>query len=288
MNKFIVDEVHATSFIEQKVKLFDNGYIEIKDYKKPIIKLKKGYENIDNEKYTKGRQSSMLINNKKENKKVESSSLSRSVTILRDYANANEKEWLTFITLTFKENIIDINLANKKFNHFTKCMKRKYPDFKYLGVPEFQKRGAVHYHLLTNLVKGSDLLPLQENTDDKYDVKYWNYGFSSVFDLKETDDNFNVVAYICKYFYKDFDNRLFGRTKVLKSNNLKKPLVLEFEQNDNDFNLAKSFIESNDLDHNEKEIIPKHNYAIPFKLTTCKTTTDIVEKLKQLLNDERK
>lgn len=288
MNKFIVDEVHATSFIEQKVKLFENGYIEIKDYKKPVIKLKKGYENIDNEKYTKGRQSSMLINNKKENKKVESSSLSRSVTILRDYANANEKEWLTFITLTFKENITDINLANKKFNHFTKCMKRKYPDFKYLGVPEFQKRGAVHYHLLTNLVKGSDLLPLQENTDDKYDVKYWNYGFSSVFDLKETDDNFNVVAYICKYFYKDFDNRLFGRTKVLKSNNLKKPLVLEFEQNDNEFNLAKSFIESNDLVHEEKEIIPKHNYAIPFKLTTCKTTTDIVKKLKGLLNDERK
>lgn len=288
MNKFIVDEVHATSFIEQKVKLFENGYIEIKDYKKPVIKLKKGYENIDNEKYTKGRQSSMLINNKKDNKKVESSSLSRSVTILRDYANANEKEWLTFITLTFKENITDINLANKKFNHFTKCMKRKYPDFKYLGVPEFQKRGAVHYHLLTNLVKGSDLLPLQENTDDKYDVKYWNYGFSSVFDLKETDDNFNVVAYICKYFYKDFDNRLFGRTKVLKSNNLKKPLVLEFEQNDNEFNLAKSFIESNDLVHEEKEIIPKHNYAIPFKLTTCKTTTDIVKKLKGLLNDERK
>lgn len=287
MNKFIVDEVHATSFIEQKVKLFENGYIEIKDYKKPLIKLKKGYENIDNEKYTKGRQSSMLINNKKENKKVESSSLSRSVTILRDYANANEKEWLTFITLTFKENITDINLANKKFNHFTKCMKRKYPDFKYLGVPEFQKRGAVHYHLLTNLVKGSNLLPLQENTDDKYDVKYWNYGFSSVFDLKETDDNFNVVAYICKYFYKDFDNRLFGRTKVLKSNNLKKPLELEFEQNDNDFNLAKSFIESNNLYHNEKDIIPKHSYAIPFKLTTCKTTSDIVEKLKQLFNDER-
>lgn len=287
MNKFIVDEVHATSFIEQKVKLFENGYIEIKDYKKPLIKLKKGYENIDNEKYTKGRQSSMLINNKKENKKVESSSLSRSVTILRDYANANEKEWLTFITLTFKENITDINLANKKFNHFTKCMKRKYPDFKYLGVPEFQKRGAVHYHLLTNLVKGSNLLPLQENTDDKYDVKCWNYGFSSVFDLKETDDNFNVVAYICKYFYKDFDNRLFGRTKVLKSNNLKKPLELEFEQNDNDFNLAKSFIESNNLYHNEKDIIPKHSYAIPFKLTTCKTTSDIVEKLKQLFNDER-
>ncbi|NCC55297.1 MAG: hypothetical protein EOM11_07445, partial [Erysipelotrichia bacterium] len=257
MSKYRVQEGVACSLVEQKVKLFDNGLIEIRKYKSPILKIKQGYEKedfVDCESVnSKGRQSSQLFDDEIENKKVSSSSLARSISLLHDYANANESEWLTFITLTFAENIIDINLANKKFNCFVKCMRRSFPDFKYLGVPEFQKRGAVHYHLLTNLVKGSELLPLQKGTNDKYDVKYWSYGFSSVFDLKNTDDNFNVVAYICKYFYKDFDNRLFGRTKILKSNNLKKPLVYEYERNDFNNNLANSFIESKDLEYTEKE-----------------------------------
>ena len=48
-------------------------------------------------------------------------------------------------------------------------------------------------------------------------LRYWNYGFASVFDLK----GFNVVGYISKYMTKDIDDRLYDHRRYLYSNNLK-------------------------------------------------------------------
>lgn len=52
-----------------------------------------------------------------------------------------------------------------------------------------------------------------------YDVKYWSYGMTSIYPLK----NINVVGYITKYMTKDIDNRLWGKRKYLNSHNLKMP-----------------------------------------------------------------
>ena len=52
------------------------------------------------------------------------------------------------LTLTFRKNETDIDLAWKKFKYFCTLMRWRYgEDFKYVAVPEYQKRGAVHYHL---------------------------------------------------------------------------------------------------------------------------------------------
>ena len=52
------------------------------------------------------------------------------------------------LTLTFKENLTDIDDAWKVFKYFNKLMKFRYRDkWAYVAVPEFQKRGAVHFHL---------------------------------------------------------------------------------------------------------------------------------------------
>lgn len=277
-------EIEVTSFIGQKVKLFNNGLIEIKEYAVPIRKIKDGYEPIDNDVSIDYKSS---VPKTKEENTVRIDSLYRSKRILMDYAFENENEFCSFITLTFKENLSDISNANKKFKTFISSVRRDFSDFKYLGVPEFQKRGAVHYHLLTNLKTGSSLCPLQKGCHDKYDVKHWIYGFSSVFDLTKTDEKFNVALYISKYLTKDFDNRFFGHTKVLKSNNLKKPLEIELDINDLNFKLAKSFINENDLSCVEKEIFPQKKYAIPFILTTCKTTFENVDKLKELFGFDK-
>lgn len=278
-------EIEVTSFIGQKVKLFDNGLIEIKDYKNPIRKIKDGYELVENETFLDHKVSIPKTENENN---VRLDSLYRSKRILIDYAYENEKDFYSFITLTFKKNIKDISIANNKFNIFVSSIRREFPDFKYLGVPEFQKRGAVHYHLLTNLEAGSPLCPLQDGKSNVYDVKYWSYGFSSVFDLTSTDDKFNIALYISKYLMKDFSNRLFGHKKVLKSNNLKKPLEIELEVNDTNFDLAKSFINDNEISFVEKEIVPQKKYSIPFILTSCKTSSENVRKLKGLFSKERK
>ena len=64
-----------------------------------------------------------------------------------------------FLTLTFAENVTDIDYANKKFSYYVDQVRRVYKDFRYLCIPEFQKRGAVHYHLLTNIDVDSELVP---------------------------------------------------------------------------------------------------------------------------------
>lgn len=51
------------------------------------------------------------------------------------------------LTLTFKENLTDIDEAWKVFKYFAKLMRWRYKDFSYVAVPEYQKRGAVHFHL---------------------------------------------------------------------------------------------------------------------------------------------
>lgn len=52
------------------------------------------------------------------------------------------------LTLTFKENVTDIDQAWTDFKYFCKLMRKFYKEkFQYIAVPEYQKRGAVHFHL---------------------------------------------------------------------------------------------------------------------------------------------
>lgn len=54
----------------------------------------------------------------------------------------------TLLTLTYRENQDDLGLAWKHFKEFSRLMKWKYKEkWQYVSVPEFQKRGAVHFHL---------------------------------------------------------------------------------------------------------------------------------------------
>ena len=52
------------------------------------------------------------------------------------------------LTLTFRENCEDINEAWKCLKYFVQLCRRKWPNrWAYIAVPEYQKRGAVHFHL---------------------------------------------------------------------------------------------------------------------------------------------
>lgn len=171
----------------------------------------------------------LLLDNKKREKHksclktIEYKNILRSRFELHRLVKTNIKDFITFITLTFRDNIFDISFANKKFKTWITRIRELKKDFKYVCVPEFQKRGAVHYHLLTNLSikEDTNIISLQKGEKNMYDVRHWNYGFASVFDLK----GFNVVGYISKYMTKDIDNRLYGHRRYLYSSNLAKPIV---------------------------------------------------------------
>lgn len=179
-------------------------------------------------------------------KKIETRNIRRSKYSLQNLIKANEKEFKTFITLTFEDNIIDISVAHKKFHIWRRNIKRSKSDFMYVCVPEFQKRGAVHYHLLTNIDYTDYKLISKEfktiwNRDHKRwenfrTVNSWCYGHSRVDDMKDI----NVVGYLSKYMTKDIDNRLWGKRRYYYSQNLRHPT--EIYLNLDDLNDYKYFV----------------------------------------------
>ncbi|EKE06544.1 MAG: Rep protein, partial [uncultured bacterium] len=154
---------------------------------------------------------------------------------LIDYVNCNSSEWIRddgwpfkpiFITLTFADNIQDITWANREFSKFiqrfnTMVYGRQKTYLRYLGVIEFQKRGAIHYHIMFFN------LPFIENIKEKL-TNIWQFGF---FDVKALDRVKSTAKYMGKYFYKSFDNRNEKNKKsYFISRGLKKPRVVYFEE----------------------------------------------------------
>lgn len=160
----------------------------------------------------------------------------RSNLNVQRLARCNCDSWVSFITLTYSENIKDINTTNKQFNYFISNIRKLKKDFKYLAVPEFQKRGAVHYHILSNLDLDQVIIFNQEfkkgsavNYNTLYDVKYWNHGFARVDFIKNNYKK--IYSYLTKYMVKDIDDRLFMKKRYFFSQNLIRPVVNKINLN---------------------------------------------------------
>ncbi|MBT0793346.1 Rep protein [Bacillus cereus] len=138
-----------------------------------------------------------------------------------------------FMTLTFRENLQDIEKANKCFTDFVRALnrdlsKKGIPKMKYIAVVEFQKRGAIHYHMICDLkgFRAKRLWELWKNATRQYD------GGVDIKNIKQVD---NLGAYVTKYMVKDLekvDERLIGKKAYQRSLNLDKPkqLVLNFRK----------------------------------------------------------
>jgi len=139
-------------------------------------------------------------------------SLRRTRARITRLINANP-DLKVFATLTFAENISDLIAANIIFKKFILRLKYRYTNLKYLAVPEFQKRGAVHYHVLMNYEISNNEL-----------AKIWAQGFVKINRIKHVD---NLGMYVSKYIGKSlFDPRYFGTRKVLSSKNLEQPDII--------------------------------------------------------------
>lgn len=143
----------------------------------------------------------------KQQKQKQEFSVNRTRTEIRRLINSNP-QLNKFMTLTFAQNITDLKQANYEFNKFVLRLSYKYPNFEYLAVPEFQKRGAVHYHVICNL-------PFVH-----YNEIFETWGQGKI-DIKKVKDVTNLGAYVCKYLGKDmFDERTFGKKKFFRSQTL--------------------------------------------------------------------
>ncbi|QOT01476.1 protein Rep (plasmid) [Brevibacterium sp. JNUCC-42] len=143
--------------------------------------------------------------------------------------NANFNRHSKFVTLTYAENMKDVEEARKHFDVFIKRMRRKYGGFKYIVVMEFQERGAVHYHMM------SDLPYVPKKTLGEI----WGRGYVKINAIDHVD---NVGAYLSKYMTKaEADIRMIQKKCYTTSRNMIKPTVLT-----NPWEIAK-FIRENSL-----------------------------------------
>lgn len=251
---------------QYNIKIVDCGeYTQVYYYQKPKYRNRISDET---ELELKKQKSDNLFEKEKEPKlelpweldfepKIEDRNIIRSKLSCQRIAKTNSTIWETFITLTIAENELDIKKANKKFNNFITIIRRHKKDFKYIAIPEFQKRGSVHYHLLTNIsIDDENLIYSQEDNTKFKHVKYWKHGFTKVDVMK--NDVKKIVGYISKYMTKDIDNRLFGHRRYLYSQNLSIPKTIYIDTNeklDNDFYQQKI---------QDKELIYQNEYINPY------------------------
>ncbi|SNS03062.1 hypothetical protein SAMN05446037_100315 [Anaerovirgula multivorans] len=104
-----------------------------------------------------------------------------------------------FLTLTFAENITDLKTANAEFTKFNKRLsyqlyKVNRNVLKYICIPEFQKRGAVHYHVLYFNMPYVDFKELS---------KIWGQGYVFVEGITEKQNIEDFAKYTCKYMSKE-------------------------------------------------------------------------------------
>ncbi len=216
-------------------KLVISGFeIEQYQYKDKLV--------IRNYKRRKRKERKISENKKIKQPKKTEFSIRRTRREIRRLINSNQR-LIKFLTLT--TTITDIRETNKLFNLFTQRMKDRFPEFRYLSIPEFQKDidffgkvkpdgGAVHYHLLCNL----------RYVESEKIAKIWKHGFIKI---KRVDHVTNLGRYLCKYLQKDmFDERMFGRKKFFCSQGLKRPVEIinneaQYFMKNNSQNLEKKW-----------------------------------------------
>jgi len=146
--------------------------------------------------------------------------ITRTRNNVRRLAIVNFNKHSRFFTATFGDNIVNMDYANNEFKKFIKRLKYHFGNFKYLVVIEFQKRGAIHYHMLSDFgyIKHSDLASI------------WGNGFVWIRDLLTANNGKpvdNVGAYMVKYMHKNIiDKRLMGKKTYFTSRNLVRPEVV--------------------------------------------------------------
>lgn len=239
MSNTILDSSLITQTFLKKYnfKLIECGdYIQLYIYSNDKIKknndeLAKTIKSLKRNKICPINNSSLNCSTHENNlKTIDIKNINRSKISCQLLAKCNMSSWKSFITLTYADNIKDISLSRKHLNIFLTKVRRVYNDFKYICVTEFQKRGAIHFHLLTNISLDNSSLIYFQDFDTSSDtsfrfphIKYWSYGFNSVEVIEK--DSKKVIGYISKYMTKDIDNRLWGKRRYTYSQNLQHPFI---------------------------------------------------------------
>lgn len=169
-------------------------------------------------------------------------SLRRTKNSIFEYGNENDFD--TMVTITFS-SIYDrenIELFRNLINKGTKELKRKFPNFKYLLVPEFHPgTREIHLHGVINGLPDSEYIrahnpknnkPIYHNGRAVYNLPAFEHiGFTTAVRVTPNIENKQKVTnYIVKYVTKDIEKSPVddGEKRYWSSTKLKRPFKEEF------------------------------------------------------------
>ncbi len=165
---------------------------------------------------------------RKNNKKTEMNLITLAKSVQRARTNVRRRVLTiqadNLLTLTFRENVKDIDEAWKCFHYFIKQMRKRYKErWQYVAVPEYQKRGAVHFHLAIagyyhhSSVRRFWLAAVGD--------KGGNIDFSVVRrrNGNKTKNPKKIAGYIAKYITKE-DSSEFNRRRYSSGGKIKLPI----------------------------------------------------------------
>jgi len=136
-------------------------------------------------------------------------------------SNLTGSEGPILLTLTFREEIYELKDGYRAFSLFIQSLRYKYGKaFKYACVPEFQRRGVVHFHALFWGLP-TELFYSERRT--RTVAELWGHGF---IDMIMTDGRENLAYYLAKYMLKaHLDIRLRNQKAYVCSRNIARPVV---------------------------------------------------------------
>jgi hypothetical protein len=139
------------------------------------------------------------------------------------------------VTLSYRENMLDVFRLRSDFNRFVRLVHARYPDWKYCAVREPQDRGSLHLHIATH-----------GHQDLKYLRKCWYMALGSPPDVTgaSTPGQIDITgpskrwggsgarwasdklsAYMTKYLHKAFEQIKSGEQRYWVSKGNLKPEI---------------------------------------------------------------
>jgi len=134
-------------------------------------------------------------------------------------SNLSRDERPTLITLTMRD-IVSIDVAYSCLTAFHNNLRAKFgKGFRYVAVPEFQKRGAVHFHIL---YWGLPVEVIEHERTNRTIQNIWALGYV---DCLLTDGSQKLAGYLAKYMSKSMqDDRIAGQKAYACSRNVLRPM----------------------------------------------------------------
>lgn len=185
-------------------------------------------------------------------------SMNKTLNNLRDLINNNffGMQSELWVTLTYKQNMTDIQTLRDDYEQFIRKLRRKYGALDYIYAIEPQERGAWHIHAL---IKSSSNKPLYIPNDVV--AKKWKQGFTKTKRLHSSD---NVGMYLTAYLANldvtdtDMENDINTYTPENTNKRIKKGGRLHlYPANINFYTCSNGIKQPKKLDGTKYEIMTK-------------------------------